>query len=91
MKIDYKILLILITFLFSGCYNTIPTKVYKNPSKFGFDAMIPTYWDGQYPIKYWESTIKVGEKWTDWNGITWVIEKHPTEEGVLIVRTDISE
>ena len=53
--------------------------------------MIPTYWDGQYPVRYWEGTIKIGETWTDRNGMTWVIEKHPTEEGVLIIRSDISK
>jgi hypothetical protein len=86
-----NIILILSLFLFSGCYGTIPTKVYKNPSKFGFDAMIPTYWDGQYPVRYWETTIKVGEEFTDWNGLTWVIEKHPNLEGVFILKTDITK
>lgn len=84
-------LLFLSLFLFTGCYNSIPTKVYKNPSKFGFDAMIPTYWDGQYPVRYFEGTVKIGEEWTDWNGRTWVMEKHPTEPDVFIVRTDITQ
>ncbi len=91
MKIVYKLILPTLTFLLLGCQNVIPTKVYKNPSKFGFDVMIPTYWDGQYPVRYWEGTIKIGETWTDRNGMTWVIEKHPTEEGVLIIRSDISK
>ena len=86
-----NIILILSLLLFSGCYGTIPTKVYKNPSKFGFDAMIPTYWDGQYPVRYWESDIKIGEEFTDWNGMTWVIEKHPTKKGVLVIKSDITK
>jgi hypothetical protein len=53
--------------------------------------MIPTYWDGQYPVRYWESTITIGEEFTDWNGLTWVIEEHPTREGVLIIKTDINK
>ena len=53
--------------------------------------MIPTYWDGQYPVRYWEGTIKIGEEWTDWNGMTWVIEKHPNMDDILIIRTDITQ
>ena len=53
--------------------------------------MIPTYWDGQYPVRYWESTIIIGEEFTDWNGMTWVIEHHPNKEGVLIIKTDIKK
>jgi len=86
-----KITFILSLLLLTGCYINIPTKVYKNPSKYGFDAMIPTYWDGQYPVRYWESTITIGEEFTDWNGLTWVVEKHPTREGVLIIKTDINK
>ncbi len=53
--------------------------------------MIPTYWDGQYPVRYWESNITIGEEFTDWNGMKWVIEKHPTKEGVLVIKTDIKK
>jgi hypothetical protein len=91
MKKGYKLLFLSLTFLLSGCYNQIPTKVYKNPSKFGFDAMIPTYWDGQYPIRYWENTIKIGEEWTDWNGMTWVIEPHPNNDSLLIIKTNLTK
>ena len=91
MRKIYKLYFLLTILLFSGCYNLIPTRVYKNPSKYGFDAMIPTYWDGQYPVRYWENTIKIGEEWTDLNGMTWVIEKHPNMDDILIIRTDITQ
>jgi hypothetical protein len=95
MKIDYKnniLTFILTVFLFSGCYiGHIPTKVYKTPSKYGFDCMIPTYWDGEHPVRYWETTIKLGDEFTDFNGLTWVIEKHPNEEDKIIIKTDITK
>jgi len=54
-------------------------------------VMIPTHWDGQYPVRYWETTIEDGDIFMDFNGIVWKVVKHPDKPNTLILRTDITE
>ena len=92
MKKVYKIYsFFLLTFLLVGCYGRIPAKMFNKPNKFGLDVMIPTHWDGQYPVRYWETTIEDGDIFMDFNGIVWKVEKHPDKPNTLILRTDITE
>ena len=86
-----NIILILSLLLFTGCYGTIPTKVYKNPQAYSFDTMIPLNWDGKYPVKNWEEEIKLGQPIKAWNGFIYTFEPHPTKDGVIIIKTDITK
>ena len=86
-----NLLLLLGVLLLTGCYNHIPHKVYKNPQAYSFDTMIPLNWDGEYPVKNWQEEIKLGKPIRAWNGFVYTFEPHPTKEGVIIIKTDITK
>ena len=86
-----NLFLLLTTILFTGCFNYIPHKVYKDQQAYSFDTMISLNWDGNYPVRIWEEEIKLGKPIKAWNGFTYIIEPHPTREGYVVIRTDITE
>ena len=86
-----NLFLLLTTILFTGCFNYIPHKVYKDPQAYSFDTMISLNWDGNYPVRIWEEEIKLGKPIKAWNGFTYIIAPHPTKEGYVVIRTDITK
>ena len=86
-----NLFLLLTAILFTGCINHIPHKGYKDPQAYSFDTMIPLNWDCNYPVQTWQEEIKLGKPIKAWNDFIYIIEPHPTKEGYVIIRTDITK
>ena len=63
--------------LFAGC-TTVPKKLYVQPEKFNCDLLIPTSWNGDYPVKFFEHKLIVSQTYEDYNGMSYKLM--PTED-----------
>ena len=58
--------------LLAGC-TTAPKGVYVHPEKFNCDLIIPTIWDGNYPVKNFEHEIVLGQVYHDHYGMQYML------------------
>lgn len=81
-----KIILSLCAFSMIGCYNHIPKKVYEHPHMYAFDVWVEAQWDQNYPVKGWEAKINLGQTYTGWNGISYIVTVNPENENQVILK-----
>ena len=78
--------LAIISLLLIGCNNQIPHKVFKTPSAYGFDVIIPLQWDGKQPIETWTQEFELGKEYQGFNSKFTIKEVRP---GVVSISTNI--
>jgi len=80
---------LLALFLF-GCTPLIPTRVLKHPQAYEFEVGIPLIWDGNYPVKVFQTEFKLNENVLGPYGYYYSLEKHDEKDSTytLSVRLD---
>ena len=68
--------------LFAGCVS-VPQRLYVHPQKFSCDLIIPTSWDGCYPVKYFEKKLVIDHVHTDQLGMDYKLV--PTDDPKVFV------
>lgn len=59
---------LLLTLLLAGCH-TAPKNLFVKPEMYSSDLIIPTVWDGNHPIAYFEHELLVGATYYDYRGV----------------------
>lgn len=70
--------------LLASCM-TVPQNVYVHPEKYNCDLIIPTIWDGEYPVDYFEHEILLGATYYDYLGMKYELVKSDVDS-VFILR-----
>lgn len=72
-----KLLYTVPALLLAGCM-TAPKDVFVKPEKYNCDLIIPTIWDGNYPVSHFEHELAVGVTYYDYMGMQYTLVETET-------------
>tara|TARA_Y100001937_G_scaffold102902_1_gene141662 strand:+ start:11768 stop:12031 length:264 start_codon:yes stop_codon:yes gene_type:complete len=84
MKIIKTVLAIL---FLTGCGAT-PKKVFVHPEKFNLDLIVPTVWDGAYPVSYFEREMVLNTSYYDYMGTKYTLVSTDNPD-VFVIRVRV--
>ena len=84
-----KKLLLFLPFIFTGCFPTFYNKVYKHPDEYTWDAMIPLDWDGNYPIKTWQTELPLNMTFYGTKGFEYKLI--PLDNDIVLLQVNITK
>ncbi len=73
----------------TGC-GAAPKKVFVHPEKFNLDLIVPTAWDGAYPVSHFEHEMVLNTPYYDYMGTKYTLVSTDNPD-VFIIRVRVDK